>query len=224
EPFMVLTTAGEDPLIGDVAGRDILGLTSDNTLVANLTGLEPGDYSVVVRKGDSALGTLLDTDGEGVSLEGLGENGIVLGSENQALVLEAVENALNPAGEDTGLGTVVVGILNPVLDLVNAVGGDVVQAITDALDGNPLIPTEDLDAVLGAITNALLNNTLSLIENTSLSVTLTEHSFADPNAGAVGGNVIDPDDGFDGEPGEDTVDRKSTRLNSSHVKISYAVF
>src|SRR5690606_39547833 len=35
--------------------------------------------------------------------------------------------------------------------------------------------------------------------------------------------VVDRGDG-DGAGGRGTVDRKSTRLNSSHVKISYAVF
>src|SRR5690606_10372077 len=45
----VLTT-GNDPLVGDVLGTGILGLTGDNTLVANITGLAPGEYKVVVRK------------------------------------------------------------------------------------------------------------------------------------------------------------------------------
>src|SRR5690606_19973054 len=120
----VLTT-GNDALLGDVAGLGILGLTGDNTLVANITGLAPGDYTVVVRKGESALGSLLDADGDGVSLEDLGQGGVVLGAENQELVLDAVETALNGEilpGIGLPLGTVVVNILEPILDTTTAIG------------------------------------------------------------------------------------------------------
>src|SRR5690606_24088143 len=72
----VITTQDRDPLLGDVLGLGVLGLTNNNTLVANVAGLGPGDYTIVVRKGDSALGRLLDADGDGVSLEELGQGGV----------------------------------------------------------------------------------------------------------------------------------------------------
>jgi len=201
----VLTT-GNDPLLGDVAGLGILGLTSDNTLVANVKGLAPGDYTIVVRKGESALGSLLDTDGEGLSLEELGQGGVVLGAENQELVLDAVESALNGVLFvellDLGLGTVVRNILEPLLDTTTALGaGEIVQVVSEALGNLGL--TGYVDDVLGALTEALLNNTLTLIQDTSVTVTLTEHGFSDD--GTVSGNVINPDEGAEGEPGEDTV-------------------
>src|SRR5690606_40012038 len=45
----------------------------------------------------------------------------------------------------------------------------------------------------------------------------------DPQA-VLGGRVLDPVDAGLPVPAADGEDRKSTRLNSSHVKISYAVF
>ena len=90
-----VATASNDPLIGDAAGLRVLGATGDNSLVATIPGLAPGDYTIVVRKGESALGTLLDADGNGVSLSELGQGGVVLGADNQALVLNAVETTLN---------------------------------------------------------------------------------------------------------------------------------
>jgi len=201
----VLTT-GNDPLLGDVAGLGVLGLTSDSTLVANVQGLAPGDYTVVVRKGESALGSLLDTDGDGISLEELGQGGVVLGAENQELVLNAVETALNGVLFvdllNLGLGTVVRNLLEPLLDTTTALGaGEVVQVLSEALGNLGL--TGFLDDVLGALTEALLSNTLTLIQDTSVTVTLTEHSFSDD--GIVSGNVIDPDAGAEAEPGEDSI-------------------
>src|SRR5438874_13284834 len=38
------------------------------------------------------------------------------------------------------------------------------------------------------------------------------------------GGIAEPADIFSGIPSEEIGDRKSTRLNSSHVEISYAVF
>ncbi|WP_167375551.1 BapA/Bap/LapF family large adhesin [Brucella cytisi] len=201
----VLTT-GNDPLVGDVAGVGLLGLTGDNTLVANITGLEPGDYTVVVRKGESALGSLLDADGDGVSLEELGQGGVVLGAENQALVLDAVETALNGEilpGIGLPLGTVVVNILEPILDTTTAIGaGQLVEVLSTALGNLGL--TGSLDTVLGAVAEALLSNTLTLIQDTSVTVSLTEHSFVDGDT-PVSGNVIDPDGAVTGEAGEDTI-------------------
>ncbi|MCF7672212.1 cadherin-like domain-containing protein, partial [Bacillus subtilis] len=217
----VLTT-GNDPLVGDVLGTGILGLTGDNTLVANITGLAPGEYKVVVRKGESALGTLLDADGNGVSLQELGQGGVVLGQENQALVLAAIENALNGAllpGLNLPLGTVVKNILLPVLDTTTALGaGDLVEVLSNSL--NALGLSHLLDQVLGAVAHALLNNTLTLIQDTSVSVSLTEHSFADGDT-PVSGNVIDPDINADGEAGEDQVvpGTKVTQIENSDGEV-----
>src|SRR5690606_6949884 len=139
--------------------------TSDNTLVANVTGLAPGDYTIVVRKGESAIGELLDADGNGISLEELGEGGVVLGAENQGLVLDAVETALNGEilpGLGLPLGTIVRNILEPLLDTTTALGaGELVDVLTEALDNLGL--TGFVDEVLGAVAEALLSNTLTLI-------------------------------------------------------------
>jgi len=194
--LVAVATTGNDPLIGDVAGIKIFGLTGDNTLVANFNGLAPGNYTVVVRKGDSALGTLLDADGDGVSLEELGQGGVVLGSENQVLVLDAVENALGPV-----LGGTVRGVLELVLGTVDSIGaGQLVEVLTTTVGNLGL--TSSLDQVLGAVADALLSNTLTLLQDTSVTVTLTEHTFSNGNT-PISGNVIDPDAGS--EAGQDTV-------------------
>ncbi|MCM0752498.1 hypothetical protein DEA98_18860 [Brucella pseudogrignonensis] len=196
--LVAVATTGNDPLIGDIAGITILGLTSDNTLTANFTGLAPGNYTVVVRKGESALGTLLDADGNGVSLEELGQGGVVLGEENQALVLDAVEDALGPV-----LGVAVRGVLEVTLGTVDALGaGQLVEVLSTALANLGL--TSALDQVLGAVADALLSNTLTLLQDTSVTAILTEHTFANGNA-PISGNVIDPDGGVEGEAGQDSV-------------------
>jgi len=198
-----VATASDDPLIGDAAGIHFLGATGDNTLVADVSGLEPGDYTVVVRKGESALGTLLDTDGDGVSLSELGQGGVVLGAENQDLILDAVEDTLNDDADVLNLGTIVRGILEPVLNVTTEIGaGQLVEIVSDAL--NALGLSQAVDTVLGALADALLSNTLTLIQDTSITVDVTEHSFADATT-PISGNVIDPDSGAVGEAGEDTV-------------------
>ncbi len=189
--------------MGDVAGLEVLGLTSDNTLVATAAGLEPGNYTIVVRKGDSALGTLLDSNGDGISLQELGEGGVVLGPDNQGLVLNAVEDALNDGILNLQLGTIVKNILEPVLDLTTTLGvGELVGILSNAL--NALGLSAQLDNVLDAVAEALLSNTLSLLQSTDVTATLTELSF---DATATTGNVIDPagDGPGTGEAGEDTV-------------------
>lgn len=98
EGNVVYSAVTENSLVGDVAGLEILGLTSDNSLVAIVEGLPPGEYTVVVRNDESALAELLDTDGGGISLEELGDAGVVLGPDNQDIVLDAVEEALGVLG------------------------------------------------------------------------------------------------------------------------------
>src|SRR5690606_3936184 len=194
----VITTQDSDPLLGDVLGLGVLGLTNNNTLVANVTGLAPGDYTIVVRKGDSALGRLLDADGDGVSLEELGQGGAVLGAENQELILDAIEDALGPV-----LGGTVRGILELVLDTTTALGaGQLVEVLSTALSNLGL--TSSLDLVLGAVADALLSNTLTLLQSTSVTATVTEHSF-EAGSEPISGNVIDPDASQSGEAGEDSI-------------------
>src|SRR5690606_41590765 len=61
--------------------------------------------------------------------------------------------------------------------------------------------------------HVLLLNPDTIVERGTVAA-LVDVAERRPDAGIVGGNVLS----IDGE------DRKSTRLNSSHVKISYAVF
>lgn len=201
-----VATASNDPLIGDAAGLRVLGAIGDNSLVATIPGLAPGDYTIVVRKGESALGTLLDADGNGVSLSELGQGGVVLGANNQALVLNAVETTLNGGllpGIGLPLGTVVRNILEPILGVSTNIGaGDLVGIVSNAL--NSLGLSQFVDGVLGALSEALLSNTLSLIQDTAVTVDVVEHGFSTPPAPASG-NVIDPDGDVDGEPGEDII-------------------
>ncbi len=197
----VATTTGDNPLLGDIAGVRILGLTGDNSLTANFTGLAPGDYTVVVRKGNSALGTLLDANNDGISLQELGQGGVVLGPENQALLLDAVETSLN--GQVLSLGTTVRGILEIALDTTTTIGaGDLVAIISNSLNAIGL--SAYLDNVLSTVAQTLLSNTLTLIQDTSATVVLTEHTFTDGGT-PISGSVIDPDQDTTGEPGEDSV-------------------
>src|SRR3712207_8552466 len=50
-----------------------------------------------------------------------------------------------------------------------------------------------------------------------------DDAFEDQNR-AVGNTTLVLDDPSDGAPSAPEIDRKSTRLNSSHANISYAVF
>lgn len=72
----------------------------------------------------------------------------------------------------------------------------------DALAGLGL--TGALDQVLSAVVDALLNNTLTLIQDTSVTVTVTEHSYSEAHT-SVSGNVINPDGAIGSEAGEDSV-------------------
>ncbi|MDX6806912.1 BapA/Bap/LapF family large adhesin, partial [Terrihabitans rhizophilus] len=191
-----------NPLVGDVAGIVLLGLTSDNTVTATFPGLPPGDYFVVVRKGTSALGTLLDTDNDGITLEELGQGGVVLGAGNETAVLNAVQTALNGT-PGLGLGTVVRGILEVLLDTTDELGAaDLVVALTDTLTSLGL--TEQIATVLDIVAETLLSNTLTLLQDTSVTVVVTEQTFEGAGTPATG-NVIDPNLGTEGEAGEDTV-------------------
>ena len=166
---VVFTAATPDnPLVGDVAGINLLGLTGDNTLTATATGLPPGDYTVVVRNDQGALADLLT----GLSVQELGEAGVILGPENQELVLDAVDTAL---GGNLLSGTV-RSILELTLNTLNGLGVDrLVDVLTDTLT---VLGLGDLvDGVLNAVAGALVSNTLTLLQSTEMTTTLTEYAF-----------------------------------------------
>ncbi|MBH0095737.1 VCBS domain-containing protein [Psychrobacter sp. NZS113] len=192
-------TTGGDPLVGDVIGLELLGLTGNDTLTAVVSGLEPGDYTVVVRKSESALTTLV----EDVELADLGDSGIILGPDNQEAVLNAVETSLNTDYPILQLGTTVKGILSAALLVTNELG---IDALVTLLQDNTVLNTllgGVVDPVLDAVAVALLSNTLTLLETTDVTATLTEYDF--DSSTAITGNVIDPDGLVTGELGEDTV-------------------
>ena len=184
----------DNPLIGDVAGVNLIGVTGDDTLVAKFSGLPAGDYTVVVRNDESALETLFDQNSDGsITLTELGDGGVVLGEENQEVVLTAVEDTLNGTNASIlnglGLGTVVRNfILEPALGAADSVGaGDLVSTITNGLNalGLGLLA----DSVLDTVAAALLSNTLTLLQSTDITSTLTEYQFE--GSTTTSGNVID---------------------------------
>jgi len=206
-------TTGGDPLVGDVIGLELLGLTGNDTLTAVVSGLEPGDYTVVVRKSESALTTLV----QDVELAELGDSGIILGPNNQEAVLNAVEASLNTDYPALQLGTTVKGILSAALLVTNELG---VDELVTLLQDNPVLNTllgGVVDPVLDAVAVALLSNTLTLLETTDVTATLTEYDF--DSSTAITGNVIDPDGLITGELGEDTVtvNTKLTDISSDNT-------
>ncbi|MEZ7502651.1 Ig-like domain-containing protein, partial [Psychrobacter sp. Arc29] len=209
-------TTGDDPLIGDVLGFELLGLTGNDTLTATVSGLTPDNYTVVVRNDRSTLETLIDD----ITLEELGDAGVVLGPDNQEAVLDAVEAALNDTlglGSDLGLGlglnlgldlslgvgTLVRGILETTLDLTTDIGaGELVGLLQESAVLNTLLGGV-IDPVVDALAEALLSNTLTLLQTTDITATVTEFDYADDTV--IEGNVINPDPLVVGEPGEDDV-------------------
>ncbi len=206
-------TTGGDPLVGDVIGLELLGLTGNDTLTAVVSGLEPGDYTVVVRKSESALTTLV----QDVELAELGDSGIVLGPNNQEAVLNAVETSLNTDYPILQLGTTVKGILSAALLVTNELG---VDELVTLLQDNTVLNTllgGVIDPVLDAVAVALLSNTLTLLETTDVTATLTEYDF--DSSTAITGNVIDPEASITNESGEDTVtvNTKLTDISSDNI-------
>ena len=190
-----------NPLVGDVAGVQLLGLTGNDILQDTVSGLESGDQKIVVRKDEAALSGLVNA----LSLEELGAAGVVLGPENQAAVLAAVEDALNdqfpPILGLPGIGSLAIALVAPILDGTKALGvGELVGLLQGVLIG-PLAVA--LDPVLDVLAEQLLSNTLTLLQSTEVEATLTEYSFEEDRTAT--GNVIDPDNGITGEQGEDKV-------------------
>ncbi|EGR2355535.1 hypothetical protein D0269_21805 [Vibrio alginolyticus] len=183
----------DNPLVGDVAGLTVLGVTGDDTLVANFSGLPAGEYSVVVRNDESELANLFDTSGDNnVSLTELGSGGVVLGAENQEVLLDAIESALNGnvLGSAGGLGVgsaVRTFILEPLLASADSIGaGDLVDTLTTGLNAIGLASV--VDEVLDIVADTLLSNTLTLLQRTDVTSTLTEYQFE--GSTTVSGNVI----------------------------------
>ena len=185
-------TTGSEPLVGNVIGIELLGLTGNDTLTATVSGLEPDDYTIVVRNSESALGALVN----GLTLAELGEAGVVLGPDNQEVVFTTINNALGPV-----LGGTVNGLLNIALTAAGDEGLGL-DAVVDILEDN-VLGLGVLDPLLDDITAVLLSNTLTLLETTDITATVTEFDYADDTI--ITGNVIDPDASNSGELGEDTV-------------------
>jgi len=216
---LVYSANTPNSLVGDIAGLPLLGVANDNTLVATITGLPPGDYRVVARNSQSTLSGLLDTDGNGISLQELDGSGLVLGAENEDIILDAVENTLNDPllGLDLGIGTVVRGLLDPLLPpLYGLPISEVVSAIADVLD-NPLINLPALlDAVLDAVADNLLSNTLTLLQTTTITTQFTEFDFVNEE---VTGNVITGDGGV-GADDLSTSGGEIVQISSSNGNVS----
>ncbi|MEX5424933.1 Ig-like domain-containing protein [Acinetobacter radioresistens] len=180
---VVYSAVTQNSLVGDVLGLNVLGVTGDNTLTATVRGLQPGTYRVVVRNDESTLTDLLDSDNSGgVSLQELGNSGVILGPENQTLVLNTVSNALGPV-----LGPTVTTLLSPVLTTLNGLPVDeIINPLITIL--NNVGATGLLNTVLSSLADALLSNTLTLLQATDITTQLTETDFA--NEALTGGNVI----------------------------------
>ena len=218
-------TTGNEPLVGNVIGLELLGLTGNDTITATVSNLKPDNYTVVVRNDRSALEALVND----LTLTKLGDAGVVLGPDNQAVVLDAVENALNaqfpPVAllPSVNLGSVVRGILESALNVTDVLGvGDIVNALQGGLTGPVLnlVLGGVISPVLDAVAKALLSNTLTLLKTTDITATLTEFDYA--NDIVVSGNVIDPNASDTNEPGEDTV-TADTRLTAVTSKNNAAL-
>ncbi|MEB5930101.1 type I secretion C-terminal target domain-containing protein [Acinetobacter schindleri] len=184
-------------LVGDVAGLGILGITGDDTLTTTIPDLPAGTYRVVVSNDASALTNLLDTDGGGISLQELGDAGVLLGAGNQEIILEAVSNALG-GGAIADLVTNIV--LPPVLQLVNGLPADeLVSALNESLLSNAnaisllgFSVTGLLNTIIDATATALLSNTLTLLQQTTITTQVTSTTFEN---NTVEDNVLANDEG-----------------------------
>jgi VCBS repeat-containing protein len=158
----------DSSLVGDVATLPILGVTGSDTLVTTVTGLEPGSYTVVVRSDESAISNLLT----GLNLQELGDNGVILGQDNQDLVLDAVDTALG----GNALSGAVRGILELTLKGLSGLGVDkLIDVVSDTLTVLGLGSL--VETVLAAVAKNLVSNTLTLLQSTEVTTTLTEYQF-----------------------------------------------
>ena len=163
---------------------------SDN-LIAGTVALATGDYSILLRKAWTSLGSRIDGDGDGVSLSELGEAGIFLTAANRCRVLDSVETTLGPI-----LGQMVGRILEAPLSTANAVGGERLERlVTTALDNLGLSGARQ--KVLDATVKALLAEKLASLGDVPMTLTIRGHVYV-PNT--LHGSVFsEQDDNADGE-------------------------
>ncbi|MGQ0869464.1 Ig-like domain-containing protein [Acinetobacter baumannii] len=172
-------------LIADALGLGVLGIVDDGkTIAVHLTGVPEGQYRVVVQNDSSAIGDLLDD----LTLAQLGDQGILLGADNQDAVLDAVETALN--GQVLTLGTLVRNVLEPLLNAANAAGETL--AVTDIVAAIVQIPLVGsllggVDTVLDFIADALVDNLLTVLEFTNVTINGSETYYTTPE---LAGNVF----------------------------------
>lgn len=151
-------------------------------LIAGTVALAAGDYSILLRKAWTSLGSRIDADGDGVSLSELGEAGIFLTAENRCRVLDSVETTLGPI-----LGQVVGRILEAPLSMANAVGGERLKTlVTTALDNLGLSGARQ--QVLDATVRALLAERLASLGDVPMTLTTRGHIYV-PNT--LHGSVFD---------------------------------
>ena len=214
--LVAVATSGTKPLVGSLAGLEILGVTDDGELSATFSGLESGDYYAVVSTDSSALGDLLSS----LSLSQLGQDGATLSPEAQQVVLDTLKDTLN-GGLDIGLGTLIVPVVEAVLSTTDAIG---VGVLLNAINKTPLVGlTSALDKVLGVVSEQVLKETLVALEQTTVSADVTQYSYVmNPNASPVTGNIIDPNPLEDKELGEDRVSDK-TELSGVSFKGTQAI-
>src|SRR5690606_22291960 len=87
------------------------------------------------------------------------------------------------------LDAIVSPLLSPVLSLLNGLGVDqIVQPLVSIL--NSVGAVDLVDDVLDALTEALVNNTLTLLKATDITTQITEFNFVNDS---VNGNVIADD-------------------------------
>ncbi|ANF82382.1 hypothetical protein A3K93_09370 [Acinetobacter sp. NCu2D-2] len=172
---VVYSAVTQNSLLGDVAGLPILGIVGDDGLTATIEGLAPGTYYVLVRNDQGTVDQLLD----GLTLADLGENGVVLGQDNQDLILDTVVNALSDQFNILPI------VLNPLraalelaLDVLDGVGvGVAVGVITNTLNTFGLVSYAD--EIIDAVSNALLSNLLTVLQETTVTTQLDAVTFAD---------------------------------------------
>ncbi|WP_131394498.1 beta strand repeat-containing protein, partial [Comamonas thiooxydans] len=209
---VVYTAVTPGSVVGSVAGTNLLGVSGDNNITGTVTGLVPGAYRIIVHNDSSTLSTLLDSNGGGVSLQELGSSGVLLGADNQALVLGAVNSALigPPLSLGQPVADLVTALLTPVLATVNGLPvTDLVSTLTSVLNAAGL--TTAVDTVVSAVADALLQNTLTLLQQTTITTQVTEYDFANET---VGGNVLS---GNAGAGTDLTAGGRVTSITDAHV-------
>ncbi|WP_199878791.1 beta strand repeat-containing protein, partial [Pseudoalteromonas sp. T1lg88] len=185
--------------LANVGGLDIFNITGDETISISIPDLAAGNYSVVVRNDASLLenqvGSVLDADGDGeVSLSELGFAGVELGPDNRDYVLQYVEDTINAMQNGgsllTGDGTLIRETLEEMLAITPTIdAGEIADRLTDALDAKGV--NRDLKKFYQVIADALFNDTVTLLESTDITTTVTEYSYF----GEAQGNLIEGDTG-----------------------------